>query len=257
MNPASSHNSFTYSDYLRLPELLSLQHPKSPQEHDEMLFIVIHQAYELWFKQLLHETDYLKTHLLTANTPKIFYTLKRIRSILKLIVSQMDVLETMTTFAKFRPYLGTSSGFQSVQFRELEHLLGFKRDDSLLELFPKGSPDRDRIEARRAEPTIWQSALRFFAKSPGTTPPLSAEEEEALLMSVYQKGSVEAELAEQLLDIDEGLQEWRYRHVKMVERMIGGFTQGTGGSPGAAYLRSTLSLSFCPALWKIRNAALS
>ena len=141
-------NQITYKSYLQLEELLNLQEPKSPTEHDEMLFIIIHQTYELWFKQILYELDDLKKHIIKNHIYMILRALKRVRHILKLLVSQMDVLETMnaTNFKNFRDYLGTASGFQSYQFRELEILLGIEKTEAQLNVFSLGTNERNKIE---------------------------------------------------------------------------------------------------------------
>jgi tryptophan 2,3-dioxygenase len=202
----------TYSSYLCLDELLSCQRPAT-DEHDEMLFIVIHQVYELWFKQILHEAALLQKRLNDHNAAGALHTARRIAKILKTIVGQLDVLETMTPkqFASFRPELGTASGFQSEQFRVIEATLG----------------------------EIYQSLLTFL--------------DGAALADVYAEEGEAAEVCEALVDIDEGIQEWRYRHVMMVQRIIGA-KMGTGGSSGADYLRSTLFRPAFPELWEVRGA---
>ncbi|MEO5617485.1 MAG: tryptophan 2,3-dioxygenase family protein, partial [Candidatus Eisenbacteria bacterium] len=155
----------TYASYLKLDELLALQQPLSDgPEHDETLFIVIHQVYELWFKQMLHEMDYLKTLLTARDTPRALHTLKRILTILKVNVAQIDILETMTPleFLSFRARLESGSGFQSFQFREFEFLLGAK-NSSALDRYPEGSEPRRRLDRRMAEPTLWDAFLRYIA----------------------------------------------------------------------------------------------
>lgn len=256
--------ALTYSEYLKLDQLLALQHPLSEgKAHDEMLFIVIHQSYELWFKEILYEADHLGICLESRMAGRALSTLKRIRSILKTMVSQMDVLETMSSsgFLEFRGKLGTASGFQSAQFRKLELLMGNKRRD-VLEAFPEGSPARLRLEQRFEHATLWDSFLRFLeergyavpasALNRDVTQPLTPSPQvQLVLIEVYDDPEL-ANLCELLLDIDEGLQEWRYRHLKMVERMIG-TRQGTGGSTGVEYLRSTLGKASFPDLWAIRS----
>src|SRR5262245_51062371 len=151
--------ALTYSSYLKLDELLSLQQPVSEgPEHDETLFIVVHQVYELWFKEILHEVDYLKKLLERRDTPRALHTLKRVLTILKVVVAQIDVLETMTPleFLTFRERLESGSGFQSYQFRELEFLLGM-RNAAALSRYPEGSPARARLEKRLAEPSLWDA----------------------------------------------------------------------------------------------------
>ncbi len=222
----------TYGSYLCLDELLGCQRPAT-DEHDEMLFVVIHQVYELWFKQILHETDLLQRRLEDGNGAGALHTARRIAKILKTIVGQLDVLETMTPkqFASFRPELGTASGFQSSQFRVIEARLG-RRD------FTEPIDDPQLREAL-ANPTVYDSLLRYLGG--------------ADLVDVYAEEGEPAEVCESLVDIDEGIQEWRYRHVMMVQRIIG-TRMGTGGSAGADYLRSTLFRPAFPELWEVRGA---
>ena len=258
-SPLNTKKALTYSSYLAIDELIKLQRLES-EEHDEMLFIIIHQVYELWFKQLLHETDYLKSLLEKANLAKAMHTLKRMLSILKTIVSQIDILETMTPleFNSFRDRLGSSSGFQSYQFRELEFLLGYKREN-ILKHHAEDSKGRKKLEKRFQEASLWDAFLGLL-KTHGypidlrTDVSKKLEPSEAVqdaLIDIYRSDSSLASLCERLLDFDEGMQEWRYRHVKMVERTIG-HKMGTGGSAGVEYLRTTLQPLF-PDLWEIRS----
>jgi tryptophan 2,3-dioxygenase len=252
----------TYAEYLRLNDLLKLQEPGD--DHDEMLFIVIHQAYELWFKQILHELDYLRRLLGANDLPRSGHVMKRVLTILKVMVAQIDILETMTPleFLGFRTRLEAGSGFQSAQFRELEFVLGNKRR-SAIEQFPDGSSARDRLEKRLIEPTIWDWFVQFLAsrglevpsdllERDVTLPPTSSHELQGTLIEVYRARTDISEFCERLVDLDEGIQEWRYRHVKMVERTIGA-KPGTGGSAGAEYLRKTLLRPVFPDLWEIRT----
>ena len=255
----------TYSSYLRLDELLALQQPRSDgPEHDEMLFIVIHQVYELWFKQLLHELDHLKVLLEQDETSRSQHTLKRILTILKVLVAQIDVLETMTPlgFMSFRDRLESGSGFQSFQFRELEFVLGHKRR-AAVDHYPVGQQARDRLERRYLEPSVWDSFLRYLAGRGYPVPRDVLERDVAapvepssplqtLLVRIYRADPTVTSVCERLVDLDEGLQEWRYRHVKMVERTIGR-KRGTGGSAGAEYLMATVSRPLFPDLWEIRT----
>ena len=257
--------TLTYGSYLKIPELLSLQQPLSDgPEHDETLFIVIHQVYELWFKQQLHEAGYLAAALLRNDHPTAASTLRRMLTILKTMVAQIDVLETMTptSFTSFRSRLSNSSGFQSSQFREFEFVLGHKRPKAVT-WQAEGSPERTALERRLAEPSLWDAALRYFAANGMKVPqellqrdltkptePSPALQEE--LIRAYQTLPSVRHLCELLVDLDEGIQEWRYRHVKMVERTIG-MKMGTGGSAGVDYLRSTLFRSLFPDLWEIRS----
>jgi len=257
--------ALTYSSYLKLDELLALQCPVSDgPEHDETLFIVIHQVYELWFKELLHEIDFLVGELNRGETPRAQHTLKRVLTILKVLVHQIDVLETMTPleFLSFRERLESGSGFQSFQFRELEFLLGHKRPEAL-ERYEPGSAPRARLERRLAEPTLWDAFLRYLVARGHDVPAASLARDvrervaaspplHPLLISVYRKDFDARGMCERLVDLDEGFMEWRYRHVKMVERTIG-TRRGTGGSAGAAYLRTTLNQPLFPDLWEIRT----
>ena len=255
----------TYSSYLKLDELLSLQQPLSDgPEHDETLFIVIHQVYELWFKELLHELDYLVKLLERGDSARALHTLKRVLTILKVVVAQIDVLETMTPleFLSFRERLESGSGFQSFQFRELEFLLGAKHA-AALERYPAASAARARLEARLAAPTLWDAFLNFLARAGCQVPPDSLKRDvraaiepseplQAALVELYRRDPLLSSLCERLVDLDEGVQEWRYRHVKMVQRTIGE-KHGTGGSEGARYLMTTLNRPLFPDLWAIRT----
>ena len=243
----------TYSGYLQLDQVLGAQQPKSA-EHDEMLFIVIHQVYELWFKQILHELARLQGLLENGDTMHSMRTLRRVLAILKIVVAQLDVLETMTPtqFRTFRDRLGTSSGFESTQFRELEAVLG-RRD------FPKWAPQPEAAN----RPSVFDSFLRYLETQGYEIPaklrdrdvaaPVEASDEmQQVLRQVYEDDSGAVAVSELLVDLDEGVQEWRYRHVKMVERTIGG-QRGTGGSPGATYLSNTLGKPTFPDLWAVRT----
>ncbi|WAL67007.1 tryptophan 2,3-dioxygenase family protein [Amycolatopsis cynarae] len=240
--------ALTYTSYLALDEVLAAQRPRSA-EHDEMLFVIIHQVYELWFKQLLHELRYLQQRLADGDTARAIRTLRRVLTILKVAVAQIDVLETMTPsqFAGFRARLEAASGFQSAQFRELEAVLG-RRDDGAVEHYPAGSEARERIAAAMAGPSLFESFVAYLG---GQGYDVAGGIREALLR-VYRDDAGPALVSEHLVDLDEGLQEWRYRHVKMVERTIGD-KAGTGGSSGAGYLRSTLFQPLFPELWSLRR----
>jgi tryptophan 2,3-dioxygenase len=260
----------TYTSYLRLDELLGLQTPASREapggeEHDEMLFIVIHQVYELWFKQVLHEVDLLHRSLDGNDRPLALSTLKRILTIFKTLVAQVDVLETMTpvSFLSFRYRLDSSSGFQSVQFRELEAALGARRPGMAAHI-PQGSPERERVERRLHEPGLYSSFLRFLVlngyeipqdvlERDVSEPPAEDARVQEVLVRIYRSDPENRDVCERLVDLDEGLQEWRYRHVKMVQRTIGMKT-GTGGSAGVEYLKDTLFKPLFPDLWAIRTA---
>ena len=255
----------SYGEYLELDALLALQRPLSAgPEHDEMLFIVIHQVYELWFKELLHEEEYLEGLLTRNDGPRARHTLKRILTILKVMVAQLDILETMTPleFLSFRDRLESGSGFQSWQFRELEFALGRKHAGAL-ERYPAGSEGRRRLERRLAAPTLWDAFLRHLAANGIEVPQADLGRDvtcpiepspalQPVLIDLYRNRPGLADLCERLVDLDEGIMEWRYRHVKMVQRTIG-TRRGTGGSTGAAYLLGTLNQPLFPDLWTIRT----
>ena len=255
----------TYSSYLKIDDLLALQHPVSDgPEHAETLFIVIHQVYELWFKEILHELDHLQRLLEGNQSVPALGTFKRILTILKVLVSQIDVLETMTPleFLSFRDRLESGSGFQSFQFRELEFALGHKQPKAL-ERYEAGSAHRARLEQRLKSPTLWDAFLRYLdsngyaipAEQLGrdlTLPVVPSAAVQQAIIAVYRGNPIMAQLCERMVDLDEGLQEWRYRHVKMVQRTIG-TKRGTGGSAGAEYLVTTLNRALFPDLWAVRT----
>lgn len=255
----------TYGSYLAIDELLALQRPRSDgPEHDELLFIVIHQVYELWFKELLHEVDHVIALLGSGDLARSQHTLKRILTILKVQVSQLDILETMTPleFQSFRSRLEAASGFQSDQFRQIEFVLGHK-SAAVVNRFPQGSRARLSLERRLRSATLWDAFVGLMARQGYLVPaavlardvtgPVTPDEAlQAELVRMYRSDPGMAALAERLVDLDEGLQEWRYRHVKMVQRTIG-MRPGTGGSSGAGYLQSTLMTPLFPDLWAIRT----
>ena len=239
--------TLTYGDYLKLDHLLGLQQPLSqPVEHDEMLFIVVHQVHELWFKLMLHELEKVCADLRQGDLYGSIDTFKRCRTILKTIVGQVDVLETLTplSFNSFRARLESSSGFQSVQFREIEFLLGYKREAMLA--YQKHDPAAtERLQRRLDEPSV-NDAFHAFVRLQG----VSADEDS--LLQLYRDRKDLRILFELMTDFDEGLQEWRYRHIKLVERTIGS-KQGTGGSLGVEFLKKSLFLPVFPDLWAIRH----
>ncbi len=260
-----SNPSFVnYQSYLKIPELLSLQAPLS-KAHDETLFIVVHQVYELWFKCVLRELEHSGDLLSEDQPDRAASTLHRVLRIVKVLASQLDIMETMTPleFASFRERLGASSGFQSAQFREIEFLLGRKRE-SMLRQFPEGSAEWRRLDVRMSSPTLWDEFVGLLARSGHAIPdralrkwsrgPVGPDPDvQAALIRVYRTDPKLRAFCESLVDLDEGLQEWRYRHLKMVQRTIGTRT-GTGGSSGAEYLMTTLlGHPFFPDLWEIRD----
>jgi tryptophan 2,3-dioxygenase len=265
LSKATALKAVTYGSYLRVDELLALQHPRSNgPEHDELLFIIIHQVYELWFKELLHELDYARRLLEDGESHRVQHTFKRILTILKVLVAQLDILETMTPleFLSFRERLEAASGFQSDQFRQLEFALGLKSAD-VVKRFPPDSRGRTALEQRFREASLWDAFVHYLAREgypvPNeiltrdvTSPIQPSDALQHALIDLYRRDAKNAELCERLVDLDEGMQEWRYRHVKMVERTIG-TKPGSGGSQGAAYLRGTLAHPLFPDLWAIRG----
>jgi tryptophan 2,3-dioxygenase len=263
-NPDLPSRALTYGSYLRVDALLGLQRCRSEgPEHDELLFIIVHQVYELWFKEVLHELDRVVGLLGAGDAHRSQHTLKRILTILKVLVAQLDVLETMTPleFLAFRSRLEAASGFQSDQFRQIEFVLGHK-SHAAIERFPDQSRARRALEARWAQPTLWDAFLRYLEAEGYAVPEAQRRRDvtaaiqpdpqlQEVLIAIYRSDPKASELCERLVDLDEGLQEWRYRHVKMVERTIGA-RPGTGGSSGAGYLAATVGRPLYPDLWAIR-----
>jgi tryptophan 2,3-dioxygenase len=257
--------SLTYAAYLHLDELLSLQQPRSdPPEHDETLFIVAHQAYELWFKLQLHELEKICADFRDNRLYGAIATFKRVRTIMKVMVEQIDILETLTpmSFSSFRERLETASGFQSSQFREFEFLLGYKRADLLRYQVP-GTPGLKKVEKRLREPSVvdafygflQQQGLAIPARVCERDPTMPTEANEVVadgILRLYRTKPDLEILFELMTDFDEGFQEWRYRHIKLVERSIGS-KRGTGGSLGVEFLKQSLFHPVFPDLWAIRH----
>jgi tryptophan 2,3-dioxygenase len=255
----------TYASYLDLEKLLSLQKPRSsPPEHDETLFIIIHQTYELWFKQVLHEFDKIKRDFSAGDLFGAIHTFKRVRTIMKVLVAQVDILETMTSssFSSFRDRLETASGFQSVQFREVEFTLGYKRASTVNYLKPD-FPGYDHLNQLLRERSIVDHFYDFLEtrgaeipadlKNRDVTQPNGPDERvQKEILRLYKNSPECSILFELMTDFDEGLQEWRYRHVKLVERTIGA-KKGTGGSPGVPFLKESLFKPVFHDLWAIRH----
>lgn len=261
----------TYGRYLRLPELLGQQlRLADPPVHDEMLFIIVHQTYELWFKELLHELTAVRDAMLAATSPEVpavragqdrpvwlaLQLLQRVHIIERLLISQIDVLETMTPqdFGEFRSALAPASGFQSVQFRELEFLSGAK-DPGFVRRFRSLTDDeRDRLAARLAEPTLWDAYVDLLA---WRGLPVRGDEEILGALATVARDRPRHDdlwqLAEDLLTHDELAALWRARHVQMVERQIG-TKSGTGGSTGAPYLHGRVPMRYYPLLWELRDS---
>jgi tryptophan 2,3-dioxygenase len=254
----------TYASYLQLDALLGLQQPRStPPEHDEMLFIVIHQVYELWFKEMLHEIEKVKRDFSAGDLYGAIHTFKRVRTIMKTLVQQLDILETMTpmSFSAFRERLDTASGFQSTQFREFEFVMGLKRPQMLK--FAASPTAKATLERRLRAPSVVDHFYEFLAHQGVAIPDaLKAKAPEAgdrpdeaiqrALLGLYTTRPELAILFESMTDLDEGFQEWKYRHVKLVERTIGA-KRGTGGSPGVEFLKQSLFQPLFPDLWAIRH----
>ena len=245
-----SEQKLSYGGYLRVDDLIALQQLRSdPAQHDETLFIIIHQVYELWFKQLLHELDAIVAHFDRDDVLFGFRLLRRCNEIQRVLVAQIAVLETMTPmdFLAFRDHLMPASGFQSAQFREIEFLAGLG-EPRFLESYESGSAPRARLERRLAGRTL-RAAFHGLLQRSGFAPDAEG------IASLYRSSADHMELfllAEALLDFDEQLSIWRMRHVQMVERIIGG-RPGTGGSDGASYLRGTVARRVFPELWDARN----
>jgi tryptophan 2,3-dioxygenase len=246
----------TYGGYLRLDELLALQVPQAdPPAHDELLFITVHQVYELWFQQLLYELETVRDAMLAGETWRARHLLRRVHAVERLLITQVDILETMTPqdFLEFRANLAPASGFQSVQYRELEFLSGCKDRAFLARFRSISATQRARLERRLAEPSLWDAFLHLLA-SRG----LPAGTDEQILESLRVVAGDRAahddlwQLAEGLLTHDELAGLWRARHVVMVERQIG-TKSGTGGSTGAPYLRKRVPLRYFPLLWELRD----
>lgn len=245
----------SYGSYLHVDELIELQKPLStPEHHDEMLFIIIHQVYELWFKQLLHETQAIIRELNASELLPVGKHFRRVHTIQRLLEQQIDVLETMTPqeFNQFRDNLNPASGFQSIQFRELEFLCGVRRTETL-QYIQTSDAQRARLERRLVEPSLYD-AVKALLQRRG----FAVETHDELIESyrrIYTNPQQNYDLyllLEDLIEFDERFLLWRGRHVRMVERMIGA-KKGTGGSLGAAYLATTLEHRFFPELWEVRT----
>lgn len=273
--PPRDEPRLTYGGYLKVRELISLQHLLSdPPQHDEMLFIIIHQVYELWFKELLHELDTIIERL-NADQPLAAHRLvRRCIEIERVLVDQIAVLETMmpTDFLAFRDHLMPASGFQSFQFREIEYVSGLK-DARFLKNYDSSSDEHAKLKARLSQPSLADAFYAMLRRRGFNLPEVrtdngserstnSEQAQEAAnqqriseLKRVYQDAERHYELfllTESLIEYDEMFSMWRLRHVKMVERMIGSKT-GTGGSEGAAYLKRTVERTFFPELWELRS----
>lgn len=246
----------TYGAYLRLSNLLDQQVPQSdPPARDELLFISVHQVYELWFKLLLHELGEIRDAMVRDEVWLARHLFRRVHAVERVLVEQIEILETMTPqdFLEFRETLAPASGFQSVQFRELEFLSG-QKDPGFLKRF-RGitEQERERLHRRLEEPSLWDA---FVGLLRGRGLPAGDEEQvrASMLTVARDRGRYDDlwQLAEDLLTHDEMAALWRRRHVQMVERQIG-TRSGTGGSTGAPYLRRRLDLRYYPLLWELRD----
>jgi tryptophan 2,3-dioxygenase len=269
MDPA---RPLTYAEYLRVPELIALQHPQSsPPHHDELLFIIVHQTYELWFRLLLHELDAVVAHLRVAaarpdSHDEVYEAarlLRRCTEVARVLVDQFTILETMlpTHFLAFRGRLHPASGFQSEQFRELEFLCGLK-DEKVLKSHVTTPTMRAALDRRFGEPSLRDVFFEALAAL-GVLPPVSdnaaaSERFQArarAILALYQDEQHRRDwidVCERLTEFDELLVSWRLRHIQLVERTIG-LRPGTGGSAGASYLRGTLDKKVFPELWEART----
>jgi tryptophan 2,3-dioxygenase len=248
-------SGMTYAAYLKLDQLLSAQQPLSSL-HDEMLFIIIHQTKELWMKQMLHELEFAIRLVGEDRFAEAYKAMARISRIQAVMTLSWDVLSTLTPvdYMKFRDVLGTSSGFQSAQFREIEYRLGLK-DRAYLEHYDEGTSARARLQAALDQPSLHEAATGALARAGFDIGDGSLEALVAAWLEVYRDAERWFdlyELAEKLVDIDDALAGWRHKHVLTVERIIGN-KRGTGGSAGASYLRSTLDKRIFPELWALRT----
>ena len=267
-NDYGKSTPLSYNKYLRVPELIDLQTClSSPAQHDELLFITVHQAYELWFKQILHEIDAAIALMKEDHPAEAAQSLRRVVEIEKLLIAQIHILETMSPvrFLGFRDELNPASGFQSMQFREIEFSSGLKHEKILRE-FAGDDYARRRLEARLQAPSLSEAFFALLRRSGFDTPAIDSPREAKERRSNYgkrQRAMVEVlthpeklyqeyQLAEALLEHDEYFSLWRSHHIKMVERMVGA-KRGTGGSEGVGYLKTTLDNKFFPELWEART----
>jgi tryptophan 2,3-dioxygenase len=245
----------TYADYLDLKDLLGAQRPLSDL-HDEMLFIIIHQTKELWMKQMLHELEFAIGLVEKDSFAPAYKALARVSRIQSVMTLSWDVLSTLTPvdYLAFREKLGTSSGFQSAQFRELEYRLGLK-DPAYLQHYAQGTPERVRLQAALDGVSLRDAAVAVLGRAGFDVGDRSTEALVAAWLQIYRDAERWFELyqlAEKLVDLDDALAMWRHKHVLTVERIIGN-RKGTGGSAGASYLRSTIEKRVFPELWALRT----
>jgi tryptophan 2,3-dioxygenase len=238
-------DEITYGSYLRLDELLRLQQPQSQPEHsDELLFIVVHQASELWFKAILHDIDGLIVALEQHDAGQALWRLQRVNSLMRIVSAQLSSLETLPPqhFAQFRTFLGTSSGSQSVQFRAIEAASGL-RDEHFMRALEEHGELPDVVARALARPTLQDLFLALLEASGVKMEDLFLGPGPTLLFF----------LAEALLEYEQQFAQWRFKHVQLVERVIGPRTEGTGGTLGSRYLSRTIDQRFFPRLWEVRG----
>ena len=243
--PRKSGAELTYSSYLALDELLRLQRPRSEPEHpDELLFIIVHQSSELWFKLILHELDGLIALLEARDTLGALTSVRRVNALVHIVTGQLSALETLPPqrFAQFRAYLGTSSGSQSVQFRAIEAMSGM-RDEHFLQVLRQHGEIAPLVNQALGRPTLQELFDDLLAAHDVTLEQIYAEPNQRPLQM----------LAEGLLEYEQGFAMWRFLHVQLVERIIGPATSGTGGTLGSKYLQKTVSQRFFPKLWEVRS----
>ena len=245
----------SYNQYLKVPELLQLQKCLSdPPSHDELHFIIIHQTYELWFKLVLFEMDSIRDRFFQNDLRGASWLLRRINEIARVLVHQIHVMETMSPvdFLEFRGNLNPASGFQSVQFREVEFAAGL-RDTAILKHLIGDEESLNRLKKRLEQPSLWEAFLSAFAAAGfDVSNSTRIKEELARLHREHAQHHDMFLVSEGMIEFDEHMQLWRSHHVRMVERMIGN-KMGTGGSEGVRYLSSTLDKRFFPELWDMRT----
>ena len=255
MNEYGKGGLLSYNQYLKVPELIGLQETLSdPVSHDELLFIIIHQTYELWFKQILHEVDATIGWMKEGRMFRANHSLKAVTAVEKVIVSQIHILETMAQigFLEFRDKLNPASGFQSMQFRELEFVSGAK-NEHILKTFEHDDFAFQKLSERFNAPTLADEFWNLLAGKDFKTG--THEEKVNTIVEILTRPEKHPDLfnmQDLLIEHDENIALWRYHHVLMVERMLG-MKPGTGGSEGAGYLRKTLDKKFLPELWEART----
>jgi tryptophan 2,3-dioxygenase len=259
-------DAMSYGDYLHLDKVLDAQHPLSPA-HDEMLFIVQHQASELWMKLALHELRAARAAVADDRLRPAFKMLARVSRVMEQLVHAWDVLSTLTPseYSQLRPFLAQSSGFQSFQYRQIEFILGNK-NAAMVRPHAHHPARRAEVERAFAEPSLYDEAIRLLARRGFAIAPAVLTRDvreampfddsvEAAWLTVYRDPSAYwdlYELAEELVDLEDAFRQWRFRHVTTVERIIG-FKPGTGGTAGVSYLRKMLDVVLFPELWKVRT----